>query len=227
MEIQYTVVRSPKRRKLTITVERDRAVVIRAPKEATDEAIAEAVNKKRQWLIEKLTHPQKYQERHHPPGKEIVNGESALYLGKEYRIDLIETESGQVEFADAFLIPRALRANRQQVLRDWYINAAESTILPLALRRAKELGVTVTSARIVDTRFRWGSCTPRSRITFNWRLVKAPMFVVDYVVIHELAHLLEANHSSRFWSIVRAHTATAEKAKVWLKEHGQVLEEEI
>jgi predicted metal-dependent hydrolase len=83
------------------------------------------------------------------------------------------------------------------------------------------------AATIVDNRYRWGSCTVNNNLSFNWRLIKAPMFVIDYVVVHELAHLLEANHTSRFWSIVRAHTPKTEKAKAWLKEHGQVLEEEV
>jgi predicted metal-dependent hydrolase len=61
----------------------------------------------------------------------------------------------------------------------------------------------------------------------NWRLVKAPIFLIDYVIVHELAHLLEANHTPRFWTVIRAHTASMEKAKTWLKEHGQVLEEEV
>jgi predicted metal-dependent hydrolase len=79
----------------------------------------------------------------------------------------------------------------------------------------------------MDNRYRWGSCTVNSNVNFNWRLIKAPIFVIDYVVLHELAHLLETNHTARFWSIVRANTANMEKAKAWLKEHGQVLEDEL
>jgi predicted metal-dependent hydrolase len=91
----------------------------------------------------------------------------------------------------------------------------------------QELGVKFTSAIIVDNRYRWGSCTVGDNVNFNWRLIKAPMFVIDYVIVHELAHLIEANHTSDFWSIVRARTPTMEKAKLWLKERGQILEEEV
>jgi hypothetical protein len=87
--------------------------------------------------------------------------------------------------------------------------------------------VEFSAAKIVDNRYRWGSCTPRDSVHFNWRLIKAPMFVIDYVIVHELAHLLETNHTSRFWNIVHAHTPTTEKAKAWLKEHGQVLEQDV
>ena len=64
-------------------------------------------------------------------------------------------------------------------------------------------------------------------VTFNWRLIKAPMFVIDYVIVHELVHLIENNHTPQFWSIIRANNPTMEKAKAWLKEHGQVLEQEV
>ena len=100
-------------------------------------------------------------------------------------------------------------------------------ILSRVERHARELGVQFKSAKIVDNLYRWGSCTPGNNVHFNWRLIKAPMFVIDYVIVHELAHLMESNHTSVFWSIVRAKTSTMEKAKTWLKENGQILEEDI
>ncbi|HCX02238.1 MAG TPA: M48 family peptidase, partial [Syntrophaceae bacterium] len=71
------------------------------------------------------------------------------------------------------------------------------------------------------------SCTLKDNVNLNWRLIKAPMFVIDYVIVHELAHLIETNHTPRFWNIVRTQTPTMEKAKAWLKENGQLLEQEI
>jgi predicted metal-dependent hydrolase len=226
-ELDYRIVRSPKRKTLSIVVERDRTVVVRAPETMPEEDVRRAVDAKRQWISEKLRSPQKYMDRVHPPGKEVVSGESAPYLGTDYRIEITETESGQVEFDRGFLVPPAHQAKRREVLRDWYMSKAKETILARAQRHARELGVGFKSARIVDNRYRWGSCTVTDSVNFNWRLIKAPMFVIDYVIIHELAHLLEANHTDTFWSIVRARTPTMEKAKAWLKEHGQMLEEEI
>lgn len=218
---------SPKRKKLTITVERDRAIIIHVPEGVSDDEAHRVVEAKRQWLLEKLKHPQKYQARPHPPGKEVVNGESAPYLGRDYQIEIAETKSGQVEFSGRFTVPTAHQVNRREVLKDWYIARANERILPRVHQQARTLGLAFTSARIVDNRYRWGSCTVRDTVNFNWRLIKAPIFVIDYVIVHELAHLLETNHTPRFWSIIRAHTPTMEKAKEWLKEHGQVLEEEV
>ena len=91
-------------------------------------------------------------------------------------------------------------------------------------RLAREFGVAYGAAKIVDSRYRWGSCTVKGNVTFNWRPIKAPVFVIDYVVVHELAHLREGHHGPEFWNIVRASSPTMEKAKEWLRENGAVLE---
>ena len=227
MELSFQIVRSAKRKKLTITVERDRSVVVHAPTATSEEAIQRAVESRRQWLFEKINHEQKYSDLPHAPGKEVVNGESAPYLGREYRIEIVETESGGVEFSRRFLVPPIQQGRRRSALKSWYLERAKETILPRVQTCAKTLGVTYGTATIVDNRFRWGSCTVKDNVSFNWRLIKAPMHVIDYVIVHELAHLLEGNHTPRFWNIVRANCASAEKAKAWLKEHGQMLEEEL
>ncbi|TSA32866.1 MAG: M48 family peptidase [Verrucomicrobiaceae bacterium] len=227
MDLNYQIVRSARRRKLTITVERDRSIIVHAPVGTADEAIRRVVDSKRQWLFDKVHHTQKYQSRQHPPGKEVVNGESAPYLGREYRIEVTETASEKVEFSRRFLIPLAQQKKRREVLKAWYVERAKETILPLVARYARDLGVQYGAARIVDNRYRWGSCTVKDNVNFNWRLIKAPMFVIAYVIVHELAHLLEGNHTPRFWNIVRAKAPSTEKARAWLKEHGQLLEEEV
>ena len=227
MDTAYTIKRSPKRKKLTITVERDRSVVVHAPESTPEETIRKVVKSKRQWIYEKTKHAQKYDKKPHPPGKELVNGESALYLGREYQIEIISTDSTEIRFEQRFLIPASLVDERRGVLRNWYINRAKERILPKVKSLAVTLGVEFANAKIVDNRFRWGSCTPKDNVNLNWRLIKAPMFVVDYVIVHELAHLIEANHTHRFWNVVRTHAPTMEKARSWLRDHGQILEQDI
>ena len=227
MDLEYTIVRSPKRRKLTITVERDRSVVVHAPESAPAEKIQQAVEAKRQWIFEKTHHPQKYRDLPHPPGKELVNGESALYLGRHYRIEVVKTGLSEIQFNQRFYIPAAHARKRQEVMREWYIMRAVAKIIPRVKHHARALGVTYAKVKIVDNRYRWGSCTTNNNVNFNWRLIKAPMFVIDYTIVHELAHLIEANHTSRFWNIIRAQAPTMEKARAWLKENGQLLEQVI
>ncbi|MCL5057367.1 MAG: M48 family metallopeptidase [Actinobacteria bacterium] len=227
MELTYTIQRSARRRKLTITVERDRSVIVHAPEGTSDEKINQVVESKRQWIYEKMGHPQKYRNLPHPPGKELVSGESAFYLGRQYRIEIVKTGLSGIKFAQRFYIPATQISKRAEALKDWYIAKAKEKIVPRVKQHASQLGVDVAEVKIVDNRYRWGSCTLKNNVNFNWRLIKAPMFVIDYVIIHELAHLIEANHTPRFWNIVRAQAPTMEKAKAWLKEYGQLLEQAI
>ncbi len=227
MDLVYTIQRSAKRRKLTISVERDRSVVVHAPENMTLKNIRQVVESKRLWIHEKIGHPQKYTNLPHPPGKELVSGESALYLGRQYRIEVVKTGLPGIMFVRRFFIPATKNKKRIEYLRDWYIGRAREKIIPRVKIHARALGVDIAQIKIVDNRFRWGSCTLKDNIHLNWRLIKAPMFVIDYVIVHELAHLIEANHTPGFWNIVRAQTPTMEKAKAWLKENGQLLEQEI
>ena len=227
MNLDYTIIRSSKRRKLTITVERDRSVVVHAPERVSEENIRQVVESKRRWIYEKMGHTQKYRDLPHAPGKELVNGESALYLGRYYRIELVKTGLSEIQFTQRFFIPATHTMKRKEVLREWYIRRAKAKIVPRVKHHARDLGVNYNEAKIVDNLYRWGSCTVNNNVNFNWRLIKAPMFVIDYAIIHELAHLIEANHTPRFWNIVRAQTPKMEKAKVWLRENGQLLEQEI
>ncbi|MDL1163980.1 SprT family zinc-dependent metalloprotease [Yersinia pestis] len=227
MELTYTIKRSAKRRKLTITVERDSSVVVHAPEGTSDEKIKQVVDLKRQWIYEKINHPQKYQDLPHAPGKELINGESIYYLGRQYRVEIIKTGLSEVKFSQRFLIPDGTMSNRAEALRKWYVERAKEKIAPKVDYYARQLGVDVAMTRIVDNRYRWGSCTLNDNVNINWKLIKAPMFVIDYIIVHELAHLIEANHTPRFWNIVRAQAPTMEKAKNWLREHGQLLELDV
>ncbi len=227
MVLEYTIQRSAKRRQLTITVERDRSVVVHAPEGLADDKIRQVVESKRLWIYEKTNHPQKYHGLPHPPGKELVSGESALYLGRQYRIEVVQEGLTEVQFARGFRIPAILGERREEALREWYIGRAKEKIVPRAKFHARQLGVEVAAVKIADSRYRWGSCTTRNNVGFNWRLIKAPMFVIDYVIVHELAHLIETNHTPRFWNIVRTQASLMDKAKAWLKENGGLLEEAI
>lgn len=224
MEPDYKVVYS-KRKTLTITVERDRSIVVKAPEGVAPEKIREVVESRKLWLFEKTRHAQKYHPLPHPPGKELVTGESMPYLGRQYRIELVEGD-GEIQFEQKFLVPRAL-ADKSAAIKNWFMARAEEKILPRVALHARNFGVTYKDAKIGNGKYRWGSCTPNDNVILNWRLVKAPMFVIDYVVVHELAHLIEPNHTPRFWNIVRVQVPGMEKAKAWLQKHGALLEQEL
>lgn len=106
----------------------------------------------------------------------------------------------------------------------WYMEKAKQKIVPQSKFYATHLGVKFNRILISDLKYRWGSCTPGNSLNFNWRLIKAPIRVIDYVIVHELAHLLEPNHTSKFWGIIKAQLPDYLRAKEWLKNNGKLLD---
>jgi predicted metal-dependent hydrolase len=219
--------RSNRRKKLTISIERDRSIIVHAPEGTSEEKVHQIIESKRQWIYHKINHEQKYHDMPHPPGKELVSGESALYLGRSYKIEVVKTGLSEIQFSNRFLIPASYMGKRKEVMKEWYVNKAKEKIIPRVEHFVTKLGVEYNKVKIVDNRYRWGSCTAKNNVNFNWRLIKAPMFVIDYVIVHELAHFLEANHTPVFWNIVGTQISAISKAKDWLRENGPLLEQKI
>ncbi len=222
MKLNYSVVYSDRRKTVGITVERDRSVVVRAPRRATADQIERVVQQKKLWIYEKLRHPQKYNLAEAKP-KEFVSGESILYLGRNYRLEIVDDDFAGVRFENGFCLSRQSQPDAQVFLEAWFKERAAEKITPLVREVAENLGVAYNRIMISDLQYRWGSCTPNDNLNFNWRLIRAPMFVIRYVVAHELTHLLEPNHTPRFWNIVHVQVPRYARAKAWLKAHGLTL----
>ncbi len=114
---------------MAIIVERDRSVVVRAPTGTDPQKIAQIVQARKRWIYQKINHAQKYKKPPPPPGKELVNGESMLYLGYSYLIELVDSD-GQIQLAQKFLVPRQLVAScgDQPVFQEWYLRPAHQQI---------------------------------------------------------------------------------------------------
>lgn len=221
MDIEY-LIKYSSRKTLNITVERDRQIVVHAPANLREDKIREIVNSKKDWIIEKLMHVQKY-----PivaSTKEFVSGESLMYLGKNYQLLIVDNDVEGIKFNKQFIISKENQTKANELFKQWYKKQSIKIIQPLALEYAKNLGVQFNECKISEMKYRWGSCTPKNNINFNWRIIKAPMFVIRYLVVHELIHLIESNHTPIFWNILSIQVPDYQKAKDWLKVNGHLLE---
>ena len=224
MKIDYSIKYSA-RKTISIIVERDRSVVVRVPLNTSKELVETEINKRKFLLFQKINHPQKYtlpRDR-----KEFVSGEALLYFGKYYKLEVVDTIFDGVEFDSKFLISKSNQKKARQILKEWYVSQAEQKIIPKVKQYAIHLGVKYKKISILDLKYRWGSCTPKDNINFNWRIIKAPGHVIDYIIVHELAHLIEGNHTPEFWNIVSIQLPHYNKAKEWLRENGNLLETEF
>ncbi len=224
MDLDYKIIYS-NRKTLSLIVERDRSVVVRAPNGMPEDQVRQSVESKKLWLFEKMRHPAKYPER--PVRKEFVSGETLLYLGRNYRLELTDDDYPEVRFQSCFYISRSLKARAKEMLQEWYMQRAREKLLSKINQYAQKMGVEYNQILISNLKYQWASCTPKMNLNFNWRIIQAPMAVVEYVIVHELAHLLELNHSEKFWNVVAVQVPDYERAKEWLRENGERLEEEI
>ncbi len=221
MSIQYSIIYS-ERKTISIIVERDRSVIVRAPINTDKDLIDKEIQKRKRLLQKKIEHNQKYP--FEKQVKEFVSGESILYLGKGYKLYVQDDPIEGVKFDSKFFISKKNQKRANEIFKDWFIKSAEEIIIPRAKAIAAQIGVLYNNITILDLKYRWGSCTPKDNIHLNWRLIKAPMGVIEYIIVHELTHLLEANHTQEFWNRIAAKLPNYEKAKSWLKENGHELE---
>ena len=219
MTLTYTSKFSEKRKTLGLVVERDKSVVVLAPQGTNPETLDAFVEKRKFWLFEKMHYSPKFGE----PKMEtpFISGKAIAYLGKNYKLDVTDEPMDGIAFKGKFLISRQNLQDGKAILEGWYKDKAKLKIVPLVERYAKQLGVEYNNILISDLKYRWGSCTLKGNLNFNWRLIKAPQFVINYVVVHELAHLLELNHSERFWNIVKVQMPNYLEAKEWLRGNGE------
>jgi predicted metal-dependent hydrolase len=222
MKLEYNIIYST-RKTLRITVERDRSIVVRAPHGTLPTDIDQLIKKKKFWIYQKTKHEQKYKSEINR--KEFISGSTILYLGKSYKLNVISESFEGILFDNEFLISKASVPYAPELFRTWFIKQAKEKIVPQVKTYALQLGVEYNRILISDLKYRWGSCTPKDNLNFNWRLIKAPMRVIEYIIVHELAHLIEPNHTAQFWSIVKTQIPDYQSSKDWLKEHGQLLEE--
>jgi len=221
MTLNYTTKFSNKRKTLGLVVERDKSVVVLAPVGTSDDTVERFVEKKKFWLFEKINFSPKLGEP--KPESPFISGKSISYLGKNYKLDTVNEPIEGIHFASKFLISKSNLDQAPELLNIWYKEKAKEKITPKVMQYARQLGVEYNNILISDLKYTWGSCTLKGNLNFNWRLIKAPHFVINYIVIHEIAHLIELNHSKRFWNIVKVQMPNYMEAKMWLKECGESL----
>lgn len=189
-------------RRLTITVNPDLTVSVAAPRGAAPEEVDLRVRRRGVWLHRQLRAFETYHPL--PVPRRYVSGETHLYLGRQYRLR-VRPGSESVKLSGGFLLVTARRDRAAYLVKAWYREHAEKVFnyrLCALHTAAPWLERAEHSLRIRDMTRRWGSCGPSGVITLNTDLVKAPRSCIDYILAHELCHLLEMNHSKRFYALL-------------------------
>ncbi len=228
-ELTATIVRS-KNRKQTVSLGVDSIgnVIITAPATTPLETIVEITRSKADWINKHLK--EKLQLAEYSFDKEFVSGESMQFLGKQYMLKIIESDDNaatcfiQGKYLKAY-IPEGLNPSikselvKEQLIK-WYKEQATEKIPERVSKFAEKHGFIYNNVLIREQKKRWGSCDHQGNIRFNWKIIMAPVSLIDYVVVHELCHLKVKNHTPDFWHLLESIMFDYEHRKGKLKEFG-------
>ncbi|EIC22379.1 M48 family metallopeptidase [Thiorhodovibrio frisius] len=199
--LTFEVRRSARRRTLGLTVDRGGQLVMHAPETIAREALTQWAGQRLLWVHRTLA--RKQQSRPQQVEPEYVAGETFRYLGKPYPLVLLAEQDRPLVFdGHRFLLHRPRRAMAEQAFRRWYIDAGKTWVPERIERLVPRVGRAPSKVVVRDLGFRWGSCGRTGTINLNWRALQLPAQLIDYLLIHELCHLIEAKHNQAFWQAV-------------------------
>jgi predicted metal-dependent hydrolase len=225
--VSYEVVRS-RRRTADIVVERDGNIIVRAPDWADDDKIDDIVAAKTCWIFRTLAECRDLNATR--VLREYKNGEGFLYLGRAYRLLLVNHQTEAVVLRDGRfrlrrdLVDRGGLAAAKAAFRDYYIGRGRDRFRQRVDYYVSKVGVAATAVDVRELGNRWASCSPTGRLAFHWKCMMAPLTVIDYIVVHELCHIRHRDHTDIFWNEVDKVLPDYLERKEWLRKNGAALD---
>ncbi|KPH87745.1 Zinc metalloprotease [Komagataeibacter intermedius AF2] len=217
--LSFEVHRSDRRKTMQITVERSGDLSIAAPSKVASEQLVDFVREKLLWIHTKIEEKSRLQQR--APSKLFVEGEGFLYLGKSYRLRLVDNQLVDLTLKNGRFCLRKNSVHRgREIFVAWYTRLAQQWFEKKVLEYSNRMGVVVKEVKVQDLGFRWGSFGAGGRFSFHWKAILLPPRIAQYVVVHELAHAHHSDHSARFWNKVEQHLPDWQWRKAWLAENG-------
>lgn len=218
------VIRTNRLKTADIRVE-EGAVSIAVPIATPPEKIDELLSAKRQWIKHKIT---LHRETSPASDKQFISGEAFAYLGRNYRLKVERGSFAPVRLVNGRLLVTVPEdGNQPHIIRNavvrWYKRQAQQKLTEKVKRFAPIVGVQPSKVSVKTFKSRWGSCTAKGDLEFNWQIMMAPNRMVDYVVIHELCHLLRHDHSPEFWQEMLRVMPDYQQCREWLKLNAQQL----
>ncbi len=228
LNFDYKVIKTDRRRTASIAV-KDSAVLVTVPRTLSKDKVYEIVAKKKKWIQNKLNYYEQTQNL--SKDKEYISGECFAYLGRNYRLKVLTGKLNGVQFRNGKLvvhIPKDYSKSKRErtvkrLLEQWYHERALVKLQEKTHRLARKVGVKPKSMTIKPYKGRWGGCNSKQELFFNWKIIIAPNRIVDYVVTHELVHLIHHDHSKSYWKRLKSVFPDYEDCKEWLKVNGRNL----
>jgi predicted metal-dependent hydrolase len=232
-KIYFEIEKVKRRKTVAIQVQTDAKVIVATPSSLADEEIRKIVSKRAGWIIERQKQVKRLESL--ILKKEFISGESFSYLGRQYRLKVItlktERDSQCKLINGRFIvvinknIPKEGMSEQVKAkLLVWYLERAKEKINERINYYARLVGKMPKKTIIASQGKRWGSCSHSGIIRMNWKIIMAPVSILDYVIVHELYHLLYPNHSTEFWRKVGSIIPDYKNKRQWLKENNMLIQ---
>lgn len=226
----YTIKKNPNRKTASVSVAPDNSVSVIVPDNLTDDEIEKIIKKKTQWILKKKALNNEVQKP--AKAKEFVSGEAFAYLGRNYRLKLEYGAFTPISYIGARLVVGvdkgasndAQQEHIKSSIIDWYKVHALTKFKQRIKKYTSLLNVTPKSIKLGDFKAQWGSCHLDQTIVLNWKVIMAPMSIVDYVIAHELCHLVHHDHSAEYWRLLNKVMPDYAERKDWLRINGAYLD---
>lgn len=212
-----------KRKTASIYIERDGSLSVLVPEATTDKEV-EAILKANEYRIEKYQAKREFLNER-AVSREMVNGQSFLYLGRNYYLQY-NAQAKVIEFKGRYLYAPARDGRRiKELFKDFYRERGMLFIAPRVSKYALAMGLAIEEVAVIELKTRWASCSAtRMKVNFHWKVMMAPASVIDYLIVHELAHFKYKRHNAEFWNEVDKYYPDYQKQVAWLKENGATLQ---
>jgi len=232
--IPYTIRKSKRAKNLIIKIGVDHGVEVVIPHRARIDSVEPFLRRREDWLLQNHLYYQA--QRDHQDGRQFITGETLPFMDQILMLDVEQKTRGKrtsVELdEDTLRLIVRLRSDIEDAehreettsaIEKWYREQAKAILVPLTRQIAEQYGFSPKNIAIRGQKTRWGSCSSNGNLNLNWRLLLAPSEAMKYVIIHELCHLRELNHSKRFWQLVGEYCPDYRKWRKWLKDNDTTL----
>lgn len=219
--LNFQLIRSRRRRKtISLQIKEEGRVVIYVPYHTPKGEIEKFIKEKHSWIVKKISEKERSIKE---TRKVFIPGEKFLYLGESYPLEIGDTHSKgfplKLSFGK-FILDKDHSERARNLFILWYQREAKEKLEARVRYFSNRLQLVPKGLKITSAKHRWGSCSRDNRLSFSWRIIMAPWSVIDYVVIHELVHIKEKNHSERFWNCVETIFPDYRINRFWLKKNG-------
>ena len=225
VDLELQVERTNRKRTIALHVKNNK-LIIKTPRSVSKKTLVDFIKRKQHWINQRAI--LNFEEQN-LKNREFIDNDKFYFRGDEYRLSLSLGRKEAVKIEGDLLLVSYVddksigRENIKRLLEDWYLKESIKILKARTEELAKQMRVQPYGITVKNYKSKWGSCTANNKISYNWRIIMAPDCIIDYLIVHELSHIIEPNHSKNFWYHVGNYCEDFKKKRKWLRENGHKL----